>query len=336
MTDHAPPKLSRLLLLLAVGLLAAALTGLLIGPVPIRIGDVIALLTPDGSQLPDHMRTALLDLRLPRVVLAALTGATLAVCGAAIQGLFRNPLAEPGLIGVSAGAALGAVLVLVIVPDLQPGLLVPASACLGAGTTVWLVLRIARRAGRTHVETALLAGVAINAIAGAGIGVLTYVADDAALRSLTFWLFGSLGRADWPLVMAAAPALLLPVVLLPRYGQALNAWLLGEDGARHLGVSTERVKRHVPLLVTIGVGAAVATTGVIGFVGLVVPHLVRLVTGPDHRRVLPASALAGALLLVLADSAARGVAVPAEVPVGLITALLGGPFFLWMLLRRRP
>lgn len=311
------------------------LLALFIGPTPFTPGDLLALLRPDSAPLPEHVRTAMLQLRLPRVLLAALTGGALGVCGAAIQGLFRNPLAEPGLIGVSAGAALGAVLVLVVLPNVFPGLLVPLAACLGAGATVWLVLRIARRAGRTHVVTALLAGVAINAIAGASIGVLTYIADDAALRSLTFWLFGSLGRADWPIILAITPALLLPMLLLPRYAQALNAWLLGEDAARHLGVPIERVKRHVPVLVTLGVGAAVAATGVIGFVGLVVPHLVRTLTGPDHRRVLPASALAGALLLVLADAAARGMATPAEVPVGLITALLGGPFFLWLLIRRR-
>lgn len=308
---------------------------LFIGPTPFAVGDLLSMIWPGSAPLSDPTRTAILQLRLPRVLLAALTGGALGVCGAAIQGLFRNPLAEPGLIGVSAGAALGAVLVLVILPNVFPGVLVPVAACLGAGATVWLVLRIARRAGRTHVATALLAGVAINAIAGASIGVLTYIADDAALRSLTFWLFGSLGRADWPIILAITPALLVPMLLLPRHAQALNAWLLGEDAARHLGVPIERVKRHVPVLVTLGVGAAVAATGVIGFVGLVVPHLVRTLTGPDHRRVLPASALAGALLLVLADTAARGMATPAEVPVGLITALLGGPFFLWLLIRRR-
>ena len=311
------------------------LLGVHVGPVQLPITDVVALLTGGGANVPDYAKTSLLQLRLPRVLLAAMTGASLGICGAAIQGLFRNPLAEPGLIGVSAGAALGAVLVLVMAPALLPGLLVPLAACAGAGATVWLVLRIARRAGRTHVATALLAGVAINAIAGASIGVLTYVADDAALRSLTFWLFGSLGRADWPMIAATAPALLLPALLLPRYAQALNAWLLGETAAAHLGVPVERVKRHVPLLVTLGVGAAVAVTGVIGFIGLVVPHLVRTITGPDHRHVLPASALAGAALLVLADCLARGVAMPAEVPVGLLTALLGGPFFLWLLLRWR-
>ena len=319
---------------LAAALAVAMLLALCVGPVQISLGNVLAMLGFGDGQTLEHMRTALLQLRLPRVVLAALTGGTLGICGASIQGLFRNPLAEPGLIGVSAGAALGAVLVLVVMPTVFPGLLVPLAACFGAGATVWLVLAIARRAGQTHIATALLAGVAINAIAGASIGVLTYIADDAALRSLTFWLFGSLGRADWPMIATATPALLLPVLFLPRYAQPLNAWLLGESAAQHLGVRTERVKRHVPLLVTLGVGAAVAITGVIGFVGLVVPHLVRTVTGPDHRRVLPASALAGALLLVLADAAARGLAMPAEVPVGLITALLGGPFFLWLLLRR--
>lgn len=337
MTDSpaANSPAHHLLPALFAALAGAMVLGLCIGPVPATLNDLLAAIGITDAPGREYARTALLELRLPRVLLAAMTGATLGVCGAAIQGLFRNPLAEPGLIGVSAGAALGAVLVLVIMPAAMPGLLVPIAACFGAGATVWLVLRIARRAGRTHVATALLAGVAINAIAGASIGVLTYIADDSALRSLTFWLFGSLGRADWPMLMVAAPALLLPTLLLPRYAPALNAWLLGEDAARHLGVPTERVKRHVPLLVTLGVGAAVAATGVIGFVGLVVPHLVRTLTGPDHRHVLPASAIAGAVLLVLADAAARGVATPAEVPVGLLTALLGGPFFLWLLLRRR-
>lgn len=327
----APRRLPRPLALWLgmLGLLAAAAVSLAAGPAPVSWLD---WLTGDADPL---ARTVLLDLRLPRVLLAALVGAVLGVSGAAIQGLFRNPLAEPGLIGVSAGAALAAVLVIVLFPNLPRAVAVPIAAVLGAVLAVWAVLAVARHAGQGQVATALLAGIAINATAGAGIGILTTVADDAALRGLTFWLFGSLSRADWPLVAMAAPALLLPILLLPRDATGLNALLLGEPAAGHLGIAVRALKRRIVVLVMLGVGVAVAFTGIIGFVGLIVPHIARSLLGPDHRVVIPASALCGAVLLMLADALARSLAGPAELPIGVVTAVLGGPFFLWLLWQGR-
>ncbi|MCY1347124.1 Hemin transport system permease protein HmuU [compost metagenome] len=258
-----------------------------------------------------------------------------------MQGLFRNPLADPGLVGVSSGAALGAAFAIVGaallggVPDaLSPYLL---SICaFGGGLTVTaLVYRLGRRDGQTNVATMLLAGIALTALAGAIIGLFTYLADDATLRTLTFWNLGSLNGASysrlWPLLIVTAGVALW----LPRRAKALNALLLGESEARHLGFEVERLKRELVLCTALGVGAAVAAAGLIGFIGLVVPHLVRLLAGPDHRVLLPASALAGASLLLFADLAARLLLAPAELPIGIVTALIGAPFFIYLLVRGR-
>ena len=258
-----------------------------------------------------------------------------------MQGLFRNPLADPGLIGVSSGAALGAAFAIVggallggLPEALEPYLLSLCAFGGGLGVTA-LVYRLAHRSGQAEVSTMLLAGIALTALAGALIGLFTYLADDATLRMLTFWNLGSLGSASygrlWPLLLVTG----IVALWLPTRANALNALLLGESEARHLGFEVERLKRELVLCTALGVGAAVAAAGMIGFIGLVVPHLVRLLAGPDHRVVLPASALAGASLLLLADLVARLALQPAELPIGIVTALLGAPFFLYLLLRRR-
>lgn len=281
------------------------------------------------------------QIRLPRALLGVAVGAVLALSGVAMQGLFRNPLADPGLIGVSSGAALGAAVAIVggelvggISPLLEPYLLSLSAFIGGLGVTA-LVYRLGRRDGRTHVATMLLAGIALTALAGAAIGLFTYFADDATLRTLTFWNLGSLNGASyarlWPLLLVTVAV----AFWLPRRAQALNALLLGESEARHLGFEVERLKRELVFCTALGVGAAVAAAGMIGFVGLVVPHLMRLVVGPDHRLLLPASAMAGGSLLLLADLLARLMLAPVELPIGIVTALLGAPFFLYLLLRGR-
>ncbi|MFZ3186340.1 MAG: iron ABC transporter permease [Pseudomonas sp.] len=281
------------------------------------------------------------QIRLPRSLLGLAVGAVLALSGVAMQGLFRNPLADPGLVGVSSGAALGAALAIVTgslwggIPEaLGPYLLSLCAFVGGLGVTA-LVYRLGRHEGQTSVATMLLAGVALTALAGAAIGLLTYLADDATLRTLTFWNMGSLNGASyarlWPLLLV----LVLVACWLPRRAAALNALLLGESEARHLGFEVERLKRELVFCTALGVGAAVAAAGLIGFVGLVVPHLLRLLVGPDHRILLPASALAGASLLLLADLLARLLLAPAELPIGIVTALLGAPFFLYLLVRER-
>ena len=332
---------------LAALLLGTVVAGLGIGAVPIGPGQVLAILGEQvGVGLPwafdVRQELVLTAIRLPRVVLGVLVGAGLAASGALMQGLFRNPLADPGLIGVSSGAALAAVVTIVAGPlligawaDALGPFLLPAMAFVGGAGATLLVYRLATREGRTSVATMLLAGVALNALAGAGTGLMTFLADDDQLRDLTFWMLGSLGGATWTRLAVVAPLLLAAVCAAPWFSRSLNAMLLGEREARHLGIDTQRVKRSVIGLAALAVGAGVAVSGIIGFVGLVVPHLVRLALGPDHRLVLPGSVLLGGALLVGADLLARTIAAPAELPIGIVTSLVGGPFFLWLLLRDR-
>lgn len=335
-------------LFIALGLLLALALwlSLALGPVSLPLGDTLrAALRLAGLPLADdglqQAELILGQIRMPRTLLGLAVGAVLALCGVAMQGLFRNPLADPGLIGVSSGAALGAAIAIVGgaamggMPELFAPYLLSLCAFLGGLVVTALVYRLGRRNGQTSVTTMLLAGIALNALAFACIGLFTYLADDATLRTLTFWNLGSLNGASyarlWPLLLVT----LAVALWLPRRAQALNALLLGESETRHLGVAVERLKRELVFCTALGVGAAVAAAGMIGFIGLVVPHLVRLLVGPDHRVLLPASALAGASLLLLADLFARLILSPAELPIGIVTALIGAPFFLYLLLRGR-
>jgi iron complex transport system permease protein len=332
--------LAALLALLALLVLASLATGAVeLGP-----GDVLRVLADGlGARASDASdataRAVVLDIRLPRVALAAVVGAGLATAGALMQGLFRNPLADPALLGVSGGAALGAGLVLVVglgsTGSFGRLAVVPAAACLGGALATAVVLALARRGGRLAVTSMLLAGIAVNAMTGAGTGLLIYAADESALRSLTFWLMGSLGGASWHDVAVVAPAVVVTYISARGLARPLDALLLGASEAGHLGVDVGRLQRHVVLLTALATGASVAVCGIIGFVGLVVPHLVRLALGPGHRRLIPCSALAGAALLVGADLAARTVVAPAELPLGILTALVGAPVFLALLPRGR-
>jgi iron complex transport system permease protein len=323
---------TRLSVLLLLGLLiTAALAALFIGTVPISPARLLG-----GGALADHEQAVLWQIRLPRIALALTIGAALAVAGAGMQGLLRNPLAEPGLVGVSSGAALAAAAFIVLGGGLLPiafGL--PLASFAGAALAAWAVWSLGVFDACIFSATMLLAGLALNAIAGAGIGLLSYLADDFALRSVTLWMFGTLARAGTAELAVGAPLLLLATLWICLQARALNALLLGEAEARHLGVDVERLKRLLTLAIVLAAGVAVALAGIIGFVGLIVPHLVRLWIGPDHRRLLPLCALAGALLLLVADTLARVLFMPAELPIGILTALVGGPFFLALLLRYR-
>lgn len=295
-----------------------------------------------GEGLSTRDRVILFDIRLPRLGMGILVGAALAVAGALMQGLFRNPLADPGIVGVGAGAGLGAVTAIVLGGMLPASVaaffgmhLVPFAAFLGAWAATLLLYRVASSGGRTSVAMLLLAGIALAALAGALTGILIYVADDRQLRDLTFWGMGSLAGASWPKIAAAAP-LILPVLLLaPRLARGLDALALGEAAAAHMGIEVERLKSLAVLAVAAAAGAAVAVAGGIGFIGIVVPHLLRIAAGPAHRALLINAALLGASLLVGADLIARQLVAPAEMPIGIVTAVLGAPVFLWILLRRR-
>lgn len=301
---------------------------------PALFGDPGALTATD--------RVILFDIRLPRILLGILIGAALAVSGAVMQGLFRNPLADPGIVGVSSGASLGAVSVIVLGgSSLAPftglfGIFALPLAAFSGGLAVTIVLyRVSTRQGRTSVATMLLAGIALAAMAMAFTGLLVFLADDRQLRDLTFWNLGSLAGATWPKIWASGPIIVAAVALAPFLARGLNALTLGEATASHLGIAVQRFKRTAIIAVAASTGAAVAVSGGIGFVGIVVPHLLRLLIGPDHRYLLPASALLGASMLLLADAASRTIVAPAELPIGIVTAAVGGPFFLWILLRRR-
>ena len=286
--------------------------------------------------------STLIDIRLPRIVLGALVGAALGISGAAMQALFRNPLADPSLIGISSGAALAATAVVIIgdivsfsFPTIFQLFAFPIAAFAGALMTTLLIYRLATVAGQTAVATLLLAGIAINALAQAFSGFLTFYATDTQIRSLTFWKLGSLGGGNWTTVAVITPFILIPLIVFPYLARPLNALLLGESEAGHLGFNVEKVKKLIVVLVALAVGVSVAFTGLITFVGLVVPHLLRLIIGADNRYLIPASALLGACLLVVADLAARTIAPPAELPIGVLTAITGAPIFLWLLLRDR-
>jgi iron complex transport system permease protein len=323
---------------LAVLVVVASLVSVSTGAAGLGPDDLIAALA--GEELSLRDRVVLLDIRLPRLALGLGVGAALAVSGVLLQGLFRNPLADPGLVGVSAGAGLGAVLAIVLGGLLPAALLagagsalVPIAAGLGGWLTTIVLYRVASRGRRTDIALMLLAGIALSALAGAATGVLTFLADDRQLRDLTFWSMGSLAGATWTRLAAALPIMALALIVAPRLARGLNALALGEAQAAHMGTDVQRLKRLAILVSAGATGAAVAVSGGIGFIGIVVPHLLRQAQGPDHRRLIPDSALLGAAVLVLADLLSRSVIAPAELPIGILTALVGAPVFLWMLLR---
>ncbi|OZY59708.1 ABC transporter permease [Pseudomonas lundensis] len=335
-------------LFMSLGLLCLLATwlSLALGPVSLPLFDTLRAalrlmgLPVQGEGL-EQAELILGQIRLPRTLLGLAVGGVLALSGVAMQGLFRNPLADPGLVGVSSGAALGAAIAIVGgaalggLPDFIGPYLLSLCAFLGGLGVTALVYRLGRKNGQTQVAVMLLAGIALTALSGSAVGLFTYLADDATLRTLTFWNLGSLNGASyarlWPLLLVTVGVALW----LPRRATALNALLLGESEANHLGVNVEGLKRELVFCTALGVGAAVAAAGMIGFIGLVVPHLVRLLAGPDHRVLLPASVLAGASLLLFADLIARLALAPAELPIGIVTAFLGAPFFLYLLLRGR-
>lgn len=322
--------------------LAVALTAIATGAVPIRLAEIGTLLLRPlgwtGSTIVSPQAEAVFwNVRLPRVVIGLLIGAALSSSGAAMQGLFRNPLADPTLLGAASGAALGAVASLVLGEGLTHQVwapfVVPAASFAGGLLATQLILRLSSLRGGGSTTMLLLSGIALNALLAAATGLFVFVANDAQLRSITFWSLGSLGGATWSVALGVAPFLLACVIGLPRCADALNLFLLGEAEAGHAGIAVPRARRRIVVLASLGIGASVAAAGTIGFLGLVVPHLVRMAWGPDHRRLLWASSLLGGSLLVAADLFARTMIAPAELPIGIVTALVGAPFFLWLLLR---
>ncbi|HAS6252098.1 TPA: iron ABC transporter permease [Vibrio vulnificus] len=339
MLRHIPLSICVTALLVTLSL--TAISSVTVGPMNISGADTLRSLLRLGDLAP-HIDVVIQEIRLPRTLLCMLVGAILALCGVVMQGLFRNPLAEPGIIGVSAGAALGGAVTIVALSQvamLSTSIMnlavLPIASFLGGALATALVYKMGAGKFGTSVTIMLLAGVAISAISGAAIGYLNFLADDQTLRDLSLWSMGSLAAANWGSIALAALTLLALYGYFARKAMALNALLLGESEARHLGIEVQRLKRGLIALSAIGVGVTVSICGAIGFIGLVIPHLGRMLAGPDHRKLIPLSALLGALLLTFADMVARIAVAPAELPVGIVTAAIGAPFFIYLLFQQK-
>ncbi|WP_236757738.1 iron ABC transporter permease [Aeromicrobium sp. PE09-221] len=323
------------------GLVIAVLTSAAIGQMQIPVFEVIGALCrraelicgADASRI--NGDAAVWEVRLPRVVLGVLVGASLAAAGAVMQGVFGNPLADPGVIGVSSGAALGASLAIVLGLGATSSFAIPAGAFVAGILTSFLVYSMARSSGRTEVVTLILTGVAVNAVAGAGLAYLTFAADTNQREQIVFWQMGSLNGALWEQVRTVAPILIIGLIAALLLATKLDLLSLGDDAARHLGIDIERLRIIAIVVVSVLTAAAVAFAGIIGFVGLVIPHLIRMLVGPGHRVLIPASAIGGALMLTVADMFARTAVPYAELPLGMLTALVGGPFFFYLIRRSR-
>lgn len=324
-----PPRLTLLAMAGALALLALIAAGS--GAMPVSLTQLMT------CPIDSMAWQVWLYIRLPRVVLALLVGMALALSGAGMQGLFRNPLADPVLLGVSSGAAVGVALA-ILFPLALPTLLalyLPLLAAFVGSLLIMLLLFSLSLSGDRSLSRLLLVGIAINAIGSAATGLLAWISNDQQLRQLSLWGMGSMGQAQWVTVAAVASLVVPCVWWLQRLASPLNLLQLGDEEAHYLGVDVRRTRRRVVILCAVLVAAAVSVSGVIAFVGLITPHLMRLLLGADHRWLLPGATLGGALLLLLADTLARTLVVPAEMPVGLLTCLIGGPWFLWLILRRQ-
>ncbi len=322
------------LIVFCLFLISSLVAGLSFGGIK---ANVLTLFFFDTVTLESQVLT---EIRIPRVLLAGFVGASLGLAGASLQGLFRNPLADPGLIGVSAGAALGAALAIVIgsetIGENYFGfLLLPLAAITGSSAVIFLLFSLTRGFGYRGVVYMILVGIAINAFATVGIGVLTFISTDSQLRGLTFWTMGSFGGANWNLLIPAMFLITVSILSLLRLSRKLDLLQLGEEEANRLGVDVKSLKLKVVIFSAVTVGVSVSLSGIIGFVGLVIPHVVRLIGGVKHKFVLPGSVLLGASIMITADLISRTLILPAELPVGLITSAIGAPFFLWLIFRIR-
>lgn len=344
-TDKRRLALTLLTLLLIITVAVSAS----IGAMSISVSQQISILfkflhLPAIEEVSDIQQSVFFQIRLPRICLALLIGSGLAISGTSLQALFRNPLADPTFIGISSGASLFAVLGIVTLGSFsffeKFSLLAGYYALniftfAGALLAGIFVYRFSMYQGKLITSTVLLSGIAVNAFCSAFTGLIIFYSNDQELRNVTFWLLGSLGGASWSTVLSIAPFVIIPVMILPGLSKDLNVFTLGEGEASAIGVNTKRLKNLVLILSTLIIGACVSVSGIIGFVGLVVPHILRTALGPDNRLIMPASVLFGAGLLCLADTSSRVIVAPAELPIGILTALIGTPVFLWILIKRR-
>lgn len=327
-----------------IGLLVISfIVGLKLGAYKTGYSDIFrAIISFFSSEPAEKVDYVIFNIRFPRVLMAGLTGAGLAVSGAAIQGLFRNPLADHTLIGVSNGAMLFAVLAIILggtffsgISEIFQSLTIGAFAFVGGILTTFLVFALASKGGITSVTTMLMAGIAISSFTAAFAGIFIYLSDDQQLRDITFWTMGSFAGSNWVKLYIVSPVIVSGMIMLFRLARPLNAILLGEAEASYIGVPVQKVKLSVIVYSSLIVGVCISVTGIIGFVGLIIPHFIRLINGTDYRFLLKSSALLGALFVIFADSIARTIIAPAELPIGIITAMIGAPFFLWLLIQKR-
>ncbi len=328
-------------------LFSLLIIGVSYGPVKITIFNVLVIIAQEFGILKDIFisdinKIVLLDIRLPRVLLGAIVGLALGTSGAILQGLFRNPLVDPGFIGVSSGAAVGAMFAILFTQVIQiyfwnfliPFIL-PILAIIGSFITTILVYKMSKVNGKTNIMTMLLAGIAVNAISGSIIGLFVSVSSDIQLRSFTFWTLGGLDNADWFVVFLTALFVTIPLITVFKMKYELDIFMLGDSEAHHLGLNVEALKKKIILMSSIMVGISVSFCGMIGFVGLVTPHLVRLFIGPKHKLLIPGAALLGAIILSLSDLIAKSIIAPAQLPLGVITSAIGAPFFIWLIINQK-
>ncbi|MFT4258426.1 MAG: iron ABC transporter permease [Microbacterium sp.] len=326
-----------LTVLLVVGvLLSAGLGQLAIGPAQV-IGSVLRAIGIDNAWAPDELllEQTLWQIRFPRVMISLLVGALLAVAGAVMQAIFGNPLAEPGVVGVSSGAALGAAGAITLGLTVFGPWSTAVFAFAGGLTATLIVYSSARAKGRTEVVTLLLTGIAVNAFAGAGLALFMFAGNTASREQIIFWQLGSMNGSRWNEVLIVAVVGAIATAAAIRLGPRYDLLALGDRTAAHLGVKVERLRIFSDVIVALLTGVAVAFVGIIAFVGLVIPHLIRMILGPSHRTLIVASLLGGAVLMVYADLLARTVVPAADLPIGLLTSLVGGPFFFWLIRRNR-
>lgn len=317
------------------------------GPVKISFYDIFIIISQkfgffQDSIISDSNKVVLLNIRLPRVILAVLVGLGLGTSGAILQGLFRNPLVDPGFIGVSSGAAVGAMFAILFLQLIQSffwsfliPFILPILAIIGSFITTILVYKMSKVSGKTNIMTMLLSGIAVNAISGSIIGLFVSISSDIQLRSFTFWTLGGLDNADWLVVSLTSLLIIIPFIIIYKMKYELDIFMLGDAEAHHLGLNVEFLKKKIILLSSVMVGISVSFCGMIGFVGLVTPHLVRLFIGPNHKLLIPGSALLGAIILSISDLIAKSIIAPAQLPLGVITSAIGAPFFIWLILNQK-
>lgn len=327
-------------IILVLVLICSILISLSSGSIKIEIFNIIKIIlfklnASSGAGILPEEDLVVWSIRLPRILLGVIVGAILACSGALMQGVFRNSLADPGLLGISSGAALFVSMGIVLGLGTFGGFSLPVLAFVGSFISMMLIYFIATKKSQTNTSTMLLAGIAINAICGAGTSIFTYLSSNEELRTITFWQLGSLGSANWNYVFNIAPFFLLLILFAPMLSKALDAMMLGESNAKYLGIQIERVKFIAILLISLSVGASVAICGMISFVGLVVPHLIRLMIGPKNKGLMICSMILGSILIVLSDLIARVIVLPLELPIGVVTSLLGAPFFLYLIIKNK-